>query len=96
MKKQLKYILIGASIVLLGACANMFNGAVLPNQCKECKVVNTETGITEWKIEGCGSENTGLEEKAKQQAYDLSRTGSNLCKLEVQCRSWKKEPDQTQ
>ncbi|MGE0561094.1 MAG: hypothetical protein AB7O47_04715 [Flavobacteriales bacterium] len=75
------------------SCANMFNGAVLPNQCKKCEVINKATNEVLSTFEGCGSENTRLEEQAKESAYDLSRNG-NLCNLEVVCKSWKKEPEQ--
>jgi hypothetical protein len=71
----------------------MFNGAVMPNQCKKCEVLNKTTGEILRIFEGCGSENTRLEEQAKESAYDLSRNGS-LCNLEVVCESWKKEKEE--
>jgi len=71
----------------------MFNGAVLPNQCKRCDLINLQTNAVEWSIEGCGSENTRLEEQTQIKAYEMSRYGNNLCDLEVRCESWKKDPD---
>lgn len=88
-----KLIVAFCTILLLSSCAQMFNGAVLPNQCKKCQVINVNTGEVLWEIEGCGSENTQLEEKAKIEAYDISRQGS-LCDLEVVCESWKKDPEE--
>ncbi len=82
-----------ASIGIFTSCANMFNGVVLPNQCKKCDVINRLTNETLFSNEGCGSENTRLEEEAKIEAYNLSRTGYNLCDLEVVCESWRKDPD---
>lgn len=78
--------------LMLSSCASMFNGAVLPNQCKRCEVINKYNQQVLTSFEGCGSENTRLEEQAKIAAYDLSRDG-NLCNLEVVCESWKKEPE---
>ena len=72
----------------------MFNSAVLPNQCKKCQVINTSTREVLSTFEGCGGDNTRLEEQAKESAYDLSRNG-NLCNLEVVCESWRKDPEQT-
>ena len=91
----IKYIIIIiTSSLLLTSCANIFNGAVMPNQCKRCEVINRITSEVLKTFEGCGSENTRLEEQAKEAAYDLSRNG-NLCNLEVVCESWKKEPEQS-
>ena len=91
MKKTL-FIL---SILLIGlcSCSNIFNGLVLPNQCKKCEVVNKITNEILFTNEGCGSENTNLEEDAKVEAYDQSRYG-NLCDLEVICTTWKKETEE--
>ncbi len=69
----------------------MFNGAVLPNQCKKCEVINQLNKEILFSNEGCGSENTKLEEAAKIEAYNLSRY-ANLCDLEVSCITWRKEP----
>ncbi len=82
-------------LILLGSiysCANIFNSMVLPNQCKKCEVVNTRTGEILFTNEGCGGDNTNLEEEAKIEAFDQSRYG-NLCDLEVNCTTWKKEPN---
>lgn len=87
-----KSIIILLSIVSLSSCSNMFNGMVLPNQCKKCEVVNQNTNEVLFSNEGCGSENTKLEEEAKINAYDLSRF-NNLCDLEVRCNSWRKDPE---
>lgn len=88
-----KILIITAGALLFASCASIFNGAVLPNQCRKCEVVNTLTNEILWSVEGCGSENTGLEDKAKIQAYDLSRSGYNLCNLEVRTTTWKKEQE---
>ena len=79
--------------LILVSCANIFNGMVLPNQCKKCEVINTLTQEVLFSNEGCGSENTHLEEEAKIAAYDQSRFG-NLCNLEVICTTWKQEPEE--
>lgn len=80
-------------VALLYSCANIFNGMVLPNQCKKCEVINRTNGEVLFTNEGCGSENTNLEENAKIEAYDLSRGMYNLCDLEVVCESWRKDPE---
>lgn len=82
-------------VAFLTSCASMFNGVVLPNQCKKCEVINRLTNEVLFTNEGCGSENTRLEEEAKIQAYDMSRTGYSLCDLEVVCESWRKDPEAT-
>jgi hypothetical protein len=76
----------------LYSCANLFNGVVLPNQCKKCEVINTLTKEVLFTNEGCGSENTKLEDEAKIEAYEKSRY-RNLCELEVNCITWKQEPE---
>jgi hypothetical protein len=91
-----KVILSIGLACLLYSCANMFNGMVLPNQCKKCEVINRITNEVLFTNEGCGSENTNLEENAKIEAYDLSRGAYNLCDLEVVCESWKKDPETTE
>ena len=90
----MKYVIVIfiTSGLILASCASMFNGAIMPNQCKRCEVINRTTQQVLKSFEGCGSENTRLEEQAKEAAYDLSRDG-NLCNLEVVCESWKKEPE---
>lgn len=88
----MKYIVVVCLGLVLTSCASMFNGAVMPNQCKKCEVINKTTGEVLSTFEGCGSDNTRLEEQAKESAYDHSRNG-NLCNLEVVCESWKKEPE---
>tara|TARA_B100000809_G_scaffold257316_1_gene298664 strand:- start:2920 stop:3198 length:279 start_codon:yes stop_codon:yes gene_type:complete len=90
MKKSTVILLLFFTI--LTACSNLFNGAVLPNQCKKCDVVNLNTNKILFSNEGCGSQNTRLEEEAKVKAYDLSKS-NNLCDLEVRCINWKKAPD---
>ena len=72
---------------------SIFNSAVLPNQCKKCEVINVKTGISLFTNEGCGGENTRLEENAQIEAYLLSRNSSNLCDLEVRCTTWRKNPE---
>lgn len=90
MKKIVFSLLI---ITLFTSCAQMFNGAVLPNQCKKCDLVNRMNNEILWSIEGCGSDNTRLEEQTQIKAYEMSRGGYNLCDLEVVCESWKKDPE---
>ena len=86
-----KIHIIGVIILLfLLSCANIFNGVVLTNHCKKCEVLNSHTNEVLFTNEGCGSENTNLEEEAKIEAYDLSRYG-NICNLEVVCTTWKQE-----
>jgi hypothetical protein len=89
MKKLTFLIIISLGLT---SCAQMFNGAVLPNQCKKCELINLQTNEVLFNNEGCGSENTNLEEEAQLKAYEMSRTNFNLCDLEVRCESWKKEP----
>ncbi len=89
--KKLSFLI--ACTLILNSCAQIFNGAVLPNQCKRCELINLQTNEVLFENEGCGSENTKLEEEAQIQAYQMSRNGYNLCNLEVQCESWKKDPE---
>lgn len=77
----------------LSSCAQLFNGAVLPNQCKRCELINLQTSEVLYENEGCGSENTKLEEEAQLKAYEISRSSYNLCDLEVRCESWRKAPE---
>ena len=86
-----KYFYLAIILILSNSCANIFNGVVLPNSCKRCEVINSYTQQVVWDTEGCGSENTRLEEKAKEKAYDLSRQGGDLCDLEVRCEEWTRE-----
>lgn len=72
--KYCTFIIITCGLIL-SSCASMFNGAVLPNQCKKCDVINKYNQEVLTSFEGCGSENTRLEEQAKIAAYDLSRDG---------------------
>ena len=90
MKKPTIIILL--LFITLCSCSNMFNSMVLPNQCKKCEVINLNTNEVLFSNEGCGGDNTKLEEEAKIQAYDLSRFNS-LCDLEVRCDSWRKDPE---
>ena len=92
MKKNTIFLLLAVSMTLT-SCANIFNGVVLPNQCKKCELFNRSTGEKLWEVEGCGSENTQLEEKCQEKAWELSR-GDRLCDFEYKCRTWKKEKDQ--
>lgn len=93
MKKNLFYVIPIFSILLLSSCAAMFNGAVLPNQCKRCAVYNTMTSDTLEIFDGCGSENTRLEENAKISAFDYMKSTGN-CNIDVYCKSWKKAPEE--
>jgi len=72
----------------------MFNGIVLANQCKKCELINNQNGEILFTNEGCGSENTRLEEEAQIKAYEMSRNFNNLCDLEVKCTSWKQETEE--
>ena len=79
--------------VTLYSCASIFNSAILPNQCKKCELINKQTGEILFTNEGCGGDNTKLEEDAQIKAYEMSRGSFNLCDLEVNCTSWRKEPE---
>jgi hypothetical protein len=89
------YPVLFVSSLALSSCANMFNSALLPNQCKKCELINNQTGEILFTNEGCGGENTRLEEEAQIQAYLMSRGSFNLCDLEVNCTTWRKNPDAT-
>lgn len=78
---------------LMSSCAQIFNGVVLPNQCKRCELINLENNEVLFENEGCGSENTKLEEEAQIKAYEFSRSFYNICNLEVRCETWKKETE---
>lgn len=93
MKGKTITIISGVSVILLSSCAAMFNGMVLPNQCKKCSVINNLTGDTLDVYEGCGSENTRLEESAKVSAFDLIKSTGN-CNIDVYCTTWKKDPEE--
>ncbi|MCB9197924.1 MAG: hypothetical protein H6600_05645 [Flavobacteriales bacterium] len=90
MKNFLFVVTVG---VLMSSCAAMFNGAVLPNQCKKCAIIDYNTGDTLQVFEGCGSENTRLEESAKEAAFDRIKSSGN-CNIDVVCISWKKDPEE--
>lgn len=94
MKKIQLFLLI--PLLSLYSCANIFNGLVLPNQCKKCELINTLTGEILFTNEGCGSDNTHLEEEAQIKAYEMSRNFYNLCELEVNCITWTKEEENTE
>jgi len=40
-----------------------------------------------------GGDNTRLEEDAQLKAYEMSRGFYSLCDLEVNCTTWKQDPD---
>ena len=63
----------------------------MPNKCKQCELMNLTTGEILFSNQGCGGNNTKLEEEAQLKAYELSRGGSGLCDLEVRCEEWTKE-----
>lgn len=91
MKKTLiKSALFLAVIFLYSSCATLFNGTVLKNQCKRCEVVDVATQEVVHVEEGCGGQNTRLEEKAKVYAYDHNQY-ERAFKYKVKCKSWKKE-----
>lgn len=93
MRKNLPIIGSLAFVLGLTSCAALFNGAVLPNQCKKCAVLDINTGDTLQIYEGCGSENTRLEEQAKEYAYDMIKSTGN-CNIEVVCETWRKDPEE--
>ena len=78
----------------VGSCNAMFNAIVLPNKCQRCIVVNKYTKQILETFEGCGGSNTNLEGQAKEAAYDLSRSGTGLCDLEVRCETWQQEKEE--
>ncbi len=80
-------------IFLLYGCSFLFNEIIMPNRCKHCEVINTMTNEVLWSDEGCGGDMAGMEDRAKIEAYDLSRTSFSLCNLEVVCNTWKEEKD---
>lgn len=80
------------SVLSFYSCSSVFNGVVLPNQCKKCELINNQNGKVLFTNEGCGSANTKLEEEAKLKAYELSRGSYNLCDLEVRCETWREKP----
>ncbi|CAG5079648.1 hypothetical protein [Parvicella tangerina] len=91
---KVKVIPISAVLLIFfSSCAAIFNGVVLPNQCKRCAVYNTLTGDTLEVFEGCGSENTKLEENAKISAFEHIKSTGN-CNIDIYCKSWKKDPEE--
>lgn len=98
MNSILKKIVFGGLLLFMAlsisSCNAMFNAIVLPNQCKKCVVVNIYTEQILETFEGCGGSNTNLEGQAKEAAYNLSRSGTNLCDLEVRCETWKQENEE--
>ena len=90
--KKIHFIIL-IFIGSLYSCANIFNGVVLPNQCKKCELINKQNQEVLFSNEGCGSENTHLEEEAQIKAYEMSRGFHNLCDLEVSCTTWKQDSE---
>ena len=86
-------ILFSLSTLFLSSCAQLFNATVLPRQCKKCELFNTSTAKKVWVVEGCGAENTNLEEKCKEKAWELSR-GKNLCDYDYKCKTWRKAKEE--
>ena len=91
--KIIHIILLIIAFGILYSCANIFNGLVLTNQCKKCELINKQNGKILFTNEGCGSDNTHLEEEAQIKAYEMSRGYYNLCDLEVNCTTWKQDPE---
>lgn len=87
--KNLSFSIGVFAVLIFSSCAQMFNGAVLPNQCKKCEVVCN--GTVSQTFEGCGSENTRLYEQAVVAAYETDK-----CGCEVVCETWRKDPDEEQ
>jgi len=52
----MKIIQLFTLIILLSfySCASIFNGVVLPNQCKKCELINKQNGEILFTNEGCG------------------------------------------
>ena len=97
MQQKMKLIRFSFLLILmasLNSCAFMFNETVFPNQCMECRVVDRSTSEVLWSEKGCGGDKTRMKERAKVEAYDLSRYGRNLCDLEVVCDTWRKDPEE--
>jgi hypothetical protein len=84
----MKILIIVLLITLFSGCANIFNGLVLPKQCKKCEVIDNYTNESVWSTEGCGSANTKLEEDAKIKAYDMNEAVSSF-RYQVRCVTWK-------
>jgi len=92
MKKIIYPILLIAALGF-SSCANIFNGVVMPNQCKKCELFNSYTGEKVWEVEGCGAKNTKLERQCREKAWELSR-GKNLCDFDYKCKTWREEKEQ--
>lgn len=90
MKFKIAITMLTAALIT--SCASMFNSMVFPNQCQKCAVVDTTYGDTLSVFEGCGGENTKLDEAAMISAYQYIKSTGN-CNIEVQCHSWKKDPE---
>ena len=91
MKMKNFLIIVGSSALLI-SCGAILKGAVMPNQCKKCEVIDRATNTVVSVFEGCGSENIRLEEQAKEAAFDLIKS-SNNCNIDVVCESWKNDPE---
>jgi hypothetical protein len=87
------FFLISLTIFLIISCAALFNGAVFPNQCQKCVVIDKNSGQILQVFEGCGSENVRLEEQAKEAAFDYIKSMNN-CNIDVNCETWKKDPEE--
>jgi hypothetical protein len=91
-----KFILLlfvlSASLSIL-SCRAIFKGIVAPNSCQRCQLYNTHTNEILWTEEGCGSANVRLEENCQIKAWELSRTGYNICDMDIECETWKQSPD---
>jgi hypothetical protein len=88
MKLKTRFILTVFAFFIFASCANIFNGIVLPKQCKKCEVIDSYTNESVWSTEGCGSANTKLEEDAKIKAYDMNEAVSSF-RYQVRCVTWK-------
>lgn len=74
------------------SCSQMINGVLFPNQCKRCELFDTSTNEVLFVLQGCGSKNTDIESKCKEEAWELSRVG-NACNIDMRCDSWRKEKE---
>ena len=91
MKNKL-IIFLSIALFTTSSCASLFNATVLPRQCKKCELFNRATGEKVWEVEGCGGENTDLEAKCKEKAWELSH-GNHLCDFEYKCKTWRKKKE---
>ncbi len=81
-----KSFLVMLSACLFLSCDVMFNAMVFPNSCQRCDVLDGNNMLLE-TFQGCGGENTNLEQKAKAYAFDVM-DDDQRCDVYVECESW--------